>query len=228
MQISIINGSPRSKGATATILKECQRYLQEQYQADVDYIDLASTEMRFCKGCIACYRTGQCIIKDDGVEALANKVKAANGLIIGTPTHGSNVSSLLKNFMDRGHFIVEQGLKDKPGFSLVTYEIADGQEVLKVVEKFLLVAGAGRRGKLLVKLDFNLDPFANNNLKTKLYGQLDKFVEAIVEKHPKDTFERIFNDWIVVNLIWKPIFLRQPKKYSGILKSWREKGILAD
>jgi multimeric flavodoxin WrbA len=228
MRISIINGSPRSMGATATLLKECQRYLQERYQTDVEYIDLASAEMRFCTGCMACYRTGQCTIKDDGVEALADKVKAADGLIIGTPTHGSNVSALLKNFMDRGHFIVEQGLRNKQGFSLVTYEIADGQEVLKAVEKFLLVSGASRRGKLLVKLDFNTNPFANHRLQAKLHQQLDKFMAAMLEKRPKSIYEQLFNDWIVVNIIWKPIFLRQPRKYSGILKSWREKGILGD
>jgi len=228
MQISIVNGSPRKKGATAAILKECQRYLDEHYGASVDYIDLSSFEMRFCEGCIACYRTGRCIIEDDGIEALADRVKAADGIMIGTPTYGSNVSGLLKNFMDRGHFIVEQALRNKYGFSLVTYEIADGQEAMKVVEKFLLVSGASRLGKLLVKLDFNAHPFTNGKLKAKLHSQLDRFMAAILEKRPKYTFERLFNDLVLVNMIWKPVFLRQPRKYGGILNSWREKGILTN
>jgi multimeric flavodoxin WrbA len=225
MRISIINGSARTKGATAALLKESQHYLSDRYQATVDYLDLASLDMQFCTGCLICYRTGRCQIETDEVEALAAKVKTADGLVIGTPTYSSNVSGRLKNFMDRGHFIVEQALRDKPGFTLVTYEIANGQAVANIVEQFLLVAGASRRGKLLVKLDFNTDPLADRRLKTKLHRRLDKFVAAVIEQRPKTAFERLFNDWLVVNMIWKPIFLKQPQKYGGVLKLWREKGV---
>jgi len=104
MVITVVNGSPRSNGATATILKEAQRYLAEKDGVQVQYVDLSKLEMRFCKGCLACYRTGKCAIADDEVEAIANKVKASDGIIIGSPTYGSNVSGLLKNFLDRAHF----------------------------------------------------------------------------------------------------------------------------
>ncbi len=225
MRISLINGSARTKGATAAVLQESQRYLAEHYQAAVDYVALASLAMQFCTGCLACYRTGRCQISTDEVEAVAAQVKAADGVIIGTPTYGSNVSGRLKNFMDRGHFIVEQALRDKPAFTLVTYEIANGAATADIVEQFLLVSGASRRGRLLVKLDFNADPFADARLKPKLHRRLDRFAAAVRERRPKTVFERLFNDWLVVNVIWKPIFLRQPRKYGGVLRLWREKGV---
>src|SRR5512143_1689965 len=103
MIITIVNGSPRSSGATATIPKEAQHYLAEKDGAQVQYIDLSKLDIKFCKGCLACYRTGKCSVTDDEVEAIANKVKASDGIIIGSPTYGSNISGLLKNFLDRGH-----------------------------------------------------------------------------------------------------------------------------
>jgi multimeric flavodoxin WrbA len=226
MKISIINASPRPRGATATILREIQAYLSEKYHADILYVDLGQVDMQFCRGCLACYRTGTCVITDDEVEELATQVKASDGIVIGSPTYGSNISGMLKNWMDRGHFIVEQSLRGKWGFSVVTCEIADGGEALKVLKKFFLVSGAGRRGEFLVKVPFNGEPLAKPEVRKRLHQQLDSFAAAINKQKPKSLYERIFNDWIVVQLIWKPIFVRQPDKYAGILRLWKEKQIV--
>ncbi len=226
MIVSIINGSPRSNGATATILKEIEGYLSDTYGVEVFYVDLAKSDMQFCKGCLSCYRTGECVIADDGIEEIAAKVKASDGIVIGSPTYESNVSGLLKTFMDRGHFVLEQSLRGKHGFAVATYEIADGHQVAKIIQKFFLVSGASRRGKFSVKLDFNTDPFSNPKAKKRLHGKLDRFYRAMARRGSKSLFERIFNDLIVVHVVWKPIFLKQPKKYAGILNVWRQKQII--
>lgn len=226
MIVSIINGSPRSNGATATILKEIKNYLSEEYGVDVFYVDLAKSDMQFCKGCISCYRTGKCVITDDGIEEISAKVKESDGIVIGSPTYESNVSGHLKTFMDRGHFVLEQSLLSKYGFAVATEEIADGNQVIKIIKKFFLVSGASRRGQFLVKLDFNTDPFSNPRTRKRLHRKLDRFYQAMVQKRNKSLFERIFNDLIVVQVIWKPIFRRHPKKYAGILNMWKEKQII--
>lgn len=225
MKISIVNGSPREKGATGKLLREAQTYLESKENISVQRFDLAKLEMKFCKGCIACYKTGTCIIKDDGIEEIAQTLKNSDGVILGSPTYGSNVSGYMKNFMDRGHFIVEQGLYNKYGFSLATYEIADGGQTLKTLQKFFLVSGASRRGKLLVKVDFNKDPLTNSSIKNKLHRKLDLFTNAIIRKQKRTLFERLFNDTIVVNTIWKPHFLAHPKQYAGAMKLYEERNI---
>ena len=226
MMIAIVNGRPRLNGATATLLKEAQRYLAEKHGAQVLYVDLSKLDMRFCRGCLACYRTGRCAITGDEVEAIADQIKSADGIIIGSPTYGSNVSGLLKNFMDRGHFIVEQSLRGKYGFAVATEEIADGNQVIGILRKFFLVSGAARSGQCLVKLDFNADPFSDPKTKQRLHKRLTQFFQIIERRKGKSLFERIFTDWLVVQMIWKPVFLRQPKKYAGVLDLWRQKQIV--
>lgn len=225
MQISIINGSPRQNGATGTILKEAEDYLKKQYDANIEYIDLSKIEMKFCKGCIVCYQTGECMIKEDGIEEISAKIKKSNGVIIGSPTYGSNVSGLLKNFMDRGHFILEQSLRNTYGFTVTTHELAEGKKTQEIIEKFFLVSGASRRGKMLIKLGFNTDPFTDTKLKNELHRKLDKFAGAITQRKSKSIYERIFN-WIQLKVIMKPHFLKHSPKYAGVLKIWKEKGII--
>lgn len=182
MKVCIINGSPRLKGSTTKILKYIKTYLQQKEEVEIDYVDLSNYKITLCKGCIRCYKTGKCVITDDEVEDLADKVKNSDAVIIGSPTYGSDISSYLKAFFDRGHFLVEQSLTGKYGFSIVTYEIAEGNQALSRLKKFFLVAGASRQGNLLVKIDFNTEPFEKKNLNLKIERKIEKFYKAIKNK----------------------------------------------
>lgn len=220
-KIGIVNGSPRSNGATARLLQEVGRYLAQAHGAQIEYVDLARTDMRFCRGCISCYRTATCCL-DDGLEAVVARLKQCDGVVIGSPTHGSNVSALLKNFLDRGHFLLERSLTGKCGFCVVTEEIADGASVQKALEKFFLVAGARRSGRFLLKLDFGADPLAGSATTARLHAKLDRFAREVAERKGPGLFERVMG-FILVRVLWRPVMLRKPEKYAGILKAWEER-----
>lgn len=226
MKIAIVNGSPRNNGGTAKILKNIKTFLEKKNDVEIKYFDLSEYSITLCKGCIQCYKTGVCIITDDNIENIARQVKESDAVIIGSPTYGSAISSHLKAFMDRGHFIVEQSLAGKYCFSVATYEIAEGKKALEQIKKFFLVSGASRKGDLLVKLGYGVDPLENSKLQRKIEKRVEKFYQAVRKKVPKSIFERIFMDFIVINLIWKPKFLREQVKYGGILKVWAEKKII--
>lgn len=226
MKISIINGSPRKNGATSKILKYMKTYL-EQKGVETHYVDLSDYDIVLCKGCISCYRTGECVIKEDGIEALADQVKNSDAVIIGSPTYGSDISSYLKAFIDRGHFIVEQSLTHKYGFSVATYEIAEGGQALKRLKKFFLVSGASRLGGLLVKTGFNQDPFLNPRLKSKINSRLEKLYRAVKERKKKTLWEYVFTNVILIPVIWKPKFIKSGNKYDGVLRIWKSKGIIS-
>ena len=140
----------------------------------VRHYDLSAMRIEYCKGCELCYRTGECCIKTDECEAVANKIKESDGIVIGSPTHGSNISACLKNFMDRGHFIVEQALYGKKCFSLATYEIADGRSALKVLNKFFRVSGGSLAGAFLARVDFNHNPLADQRTLVRLSKQVSQ------------------------------------------------------
>ena len=53
---------------------------------EVEHISLKGKKIGFCIGCLACQKTQQCVIKDDGVE-IAEKVKNADTLVFATPIY---------------------------------------------------------------------------------------------------------------------------------------------
>ena len=102
MRVLIINGSSRIKGATSTMLHMIGRDLKSS-GIDVDFYDLSEIDMSHCIGCCSCYKTGHCCIDDDA-EKLSELISEADGVVLGTPTYASNVSGLMKDLIDRGHF----------------------------------------------------------------------------------------------------------------------------
>ena len=224
MKISIVNGSPRKNGATAKVLKEVCNLLKNHEDVQIEYYDLSALNARFCLGCEVCYATGQCVIKNDGIEKVVESIKECDGIIFGTPTHGSNVSALLKNFMDRGHFIVEQSLYNKKCMSVSTYEIADGISALKVVNNFFRVSGGHVAAKVLVKTGFNTNPI-NPKVSSKIERETNKLYNSIIRNRKKSLYEYIFNDLIVVNLIWSPHFKKHYLQYKGVIEKYVKAGI---
>lgn len=227
MIVSIVNGSPRSDGATAKVLKAAGVYLAQKPEVEVRYLDLGRESFEFCQGCQRCYRTGRCAIQRDRLELAADTVKGSHGIIMGSPTYGSNITAQLKNFLDRGHFILEQSLRGRYGLSVSTYEIADGRQVNRVLNKFFLVAGAVRCGSVSIKTDFNADPMASPVHGRRLERQLDRFYRAIERRARRSLFEWLFTDHLLVRLIWKPFFLKRRDKYAGVLEQWRTRKLYA-
>lgn len=226
MEIAIVNGSTRKDGSTAEILKKISEVLSKKVDLKVNYYDLVDYQIEYCTGCRVCYRTGECTITTDEIEELSKKIKRADGIVMGSSTFGSYVTGRLKSFWDRSHFIVEQSLYNKYGFSVVTYEIAEGNKALNAIKKFFLVSGAIRGGSLLKKLNFNEDPFDDEKFILELEKKTDEFYKIVKRRKRRSLFEFIFTKLILIPLIWKPKFLKRKDEYKGVLEIWRDKGII--
>jgi hypothetical protein len=50
-------------------------------------------------------------------------------------------------------------------------------------------------------------------------------IAAIAGRKKRRLFERVVG-WLLVHVIWMPVFLRDPTKYAGILGQWERKGLL--
>lgn len=145
MHIVTINGSPRKNGATAGILHTLEQELSAQGAA-VDFLDISDLNIAPCKGCMSCYQTGVCCIKDDG-DKITEQISRADGLIIGTPTYASNISGQLKILIDRGHFVIEQLLHGKHAVSVATGVNYGNRDACKVLDRLFLYSGACLSGK---------------------------------------------------------------------------------
>ena len=102
-KIVAINCSPRTAWNTATLVREAARGAENQ-GAEVTVIDLYKLE-KFT-GCVSCFgcklpdNLGKCVCKD-GLYAVLEEIRNADGLIIGTPNYLGDVSAGFRALYER-------------------------------------------------------------------------------------------------------------------------------
>jgi len=115
-KIIAINASPRTTWNTATLVREAARGA-ENAGAEVEVIDLYKLE-KFT-GCISCFgcklapNQGKCIYRD-GLHPVLEKIRQADGLILGTPNYLSDISAACRALYER---LVFQHITYKKEFS---------------------------------------------------------------------------------------------------------------
>ena len=219
MKIAIINGSPRTDGFTASILLGMEEQLKI-LGAEVDYYNLSSLTMSQCKGCCACYSTGHCHIDDDA-EKLSRALSRADGLVLGSPTYASNVSGYMKTFIDRGHFVIEQLLKDKYCVVVATGENYGNKDTAKVLKKLVLYSGGHLTKSLAVNAAFN----GYDKDRTALFGRkaAGRLYKAITAKKKYPVQAIVHGIVFSVGII--PLVRKKGNQYKGVTEKWKELGI---
>ncbi|HWP98804.1 MAG TPA: flavodoxin family protein [Syntrophomonadaceae bacterium] len=99
MRIVVLNGSPSKNGTVVKLLKEVISGIEKQ--VIIDWVDVYALNMRSCIGCMKCRSNEKCALPADDAHTIGEKIRNAEGLIIGTPTHWGNMSSPLKLLLDR-------------------------------------------------------------------------------------------------------------------------------
>lgn len=67
---------------------------------EYELIHLKDYTIKSCRNCKFCHKAFVCVQKDD-IHALHQKLVEADVIVFGSPTHFSNVTGIMKNFMDR-------------------------------------------------------------------------------------------------------------------------------
>lgn len=115
MKILAINGSHRAGKSTAALLEAA---LEEARSAgaETELVELSQCNIEFCIGCNKCLSSKTCTIDDD-MTGLFDKLRAADGIILGSPDYFSNATARMVNFIDRTRSLhmVENQLKGKVG-----------------------------------------------------------------------------------------------------------------
>jgi len=137
-----ISGSPRTSSNTA-ILVETALKAAEKEGAVTEYIDLSYHEIKTCEHCCECSQTGKCKLNDE-LNKIVETMKAADGIIFGSPNHHASVATPLKNLLDRtGRFMQLEG---KVGVSIVVgrrsgIDLALSQLIFFMLVKEMIVPG---------------------------------------------------------------------------------------
>jgi multimeric flavodoxin WrbA len=104
MKVIAINGSPRKKWNTATLLEKALEGAASR-EADTELVHLYDLNYQGCISCFACKTIdgpsyGRCAIKD-GLTPLLEKIAGVDAMILGSPIYFGTVTGEMRSFMER-------------------------------------------------------------------------------------------------------------------------------
>jgi multimeric flavodoxin WrbA len=143
MKILAINGSPRPHGNTAsmleTVLSRCKAagFETELYQA-------GGKPVRGCLACERCFDVPGHCVTNDWVQEVYGKMKAADAVIIGSPTYFADLTPEIKALIDRaGYLSMSDGgaMKRKVGAAVSAVRRAGAIHTLDSIQHFFLIQG---------------------------------------------------------------------------------------
>ena len=94
-------GKPAPDGNTETLLDSFLDGARAA-GASVEKVALVDLDYTPCRGCNACHKTGECIVKDEA-PALYDRILAADCVAIASPIYSMGITAQLKGFIDRAH-----------------------------------------------------------------------------------------------------------------------------
>lgn len=139
MKVVLINGSPRAKGNTYLALEEVAKVLE----ADGIQAEIISIGTKAVQGCIACNKCREhlrrCIFQDELYNKMLEKVKEADGLVIGSPTYYAGPNGSLCALLDRLFHSAADELSYKPGASVAVCRRGGASACLDRLNKYFLI-----------------------------------------------------------------------------------------
>lgn len=112
MKVLAISGSARQDGKTAILINEVFKELQEA-GIETELVQFAGKVIEPCRACFACAQTGSCLFKKDGFVEIFDKMKQADGILLGSPSYSADVSANMKAFIERSAVVLDM----RPGMS---------------------------------------------------------------------------------------------------------------
>jgi multimeric flavodoxin WrbA len=85
VKVMLLSGSPKPAGNTMQLMQECAKVI-EGSGVETEIISFAGMKIESCTGCRSCAEKGKCAL-DDGLNEIVDKIRAAEGLIVGTPVY---------------------------------------------------------------------------------------------------------------------------------------------
>lgn len=112
MKVLIINGSPRSKGNSASIVEQ----LYKKFSDGGDTVELMNpnqVNFKGCQGCLSCRKNNTlCVVKDELGDMLGRFLDF-DFFVIVTPNYYGLITGQLKMFLDRWYCFKDANRKTK-------------------------------------------------------------------------------------------------------------------
>ncbi|WP_315072229.1 flavodoxin family protein [uncultured Clostridium sp.] len=140
MKVVAFNGSPKKEGNTFHGIQIVAEELKKE-GIEVEVIHVGNKVIRGCLACNGCVKNQneRCVI-DDEVNEWIQKMKEADGIILGSPVHYSAIGGTMKSFLDRAFYVtsVNKGmLRHKVGAAVVAVRRAGGVPTFEQLNNYI-------------------------------------------------------------------------------------------
>ncbi|MCB2294989.1 flavodoxin family protein [Clostridium algoriphilum] len=141
MKVVAFNGSPNKEGNTYHAIKMVMNELEKE-GIETEIIHVGNKSIR---GCIACYQCAKnkdekCVLPGDEVNEWIQKMKEADGIILGSPVHYASMGGTMKSFLDRAFFVAGNNggiLRHKVGASVVAVRRTGGMPTFNQLNNYI-------------------------------------------------------------------------------------------
>ena len=143
MNVVAFNGSARKDGNTALLIKHVFEGLQRE-GIETELVQLSGQAIRGCTACYQCFsrKDKRCAVTNDIVNSCIEKMLAADGIIIGSPTYFAAITPEAKALMDRSGMVSRANgdmFKRKAGAAVVAVRRAGAIHVFDTINHFFTI-----------------------------------------------------------------------------------------
>ena len=138
-KVLLINGSPHVHGCTAAALAEVEKNFQTE-GLETELIQVGAKSIRGCIACGRCGELGRCVF-EDAVNETAPKLRAADGIVIGSPVYYGSPNGTLLSFLDRLFYSTPFSKHMKVGAAVVSCRRGGNTASFDVLNKYFTISG---------------------------------------------------------------------------------------
>jgi multimeric flavodoxin WrbA len=143
MKVVAFNGSARKDGNTAILLNTVLEELKRE-GIETELVQLSGKSLQGCIACFKCFenKDGRCAVKKDEMNVYIEKMQEADGILLGSPTYFSDVSTNMKALIERCGMVARANddmFRRKVGAGVVAVRRAGAAHVFSSLNFFFLI-----------------------------------------------------------------------------------------
>ena len=143
MNVIAFSGSARKGGNTAILIREVLAELEKE-GITTELVELSGKKINGCTACMKCFdnKDQRCSVKDDIINDCIEKMLAADGIIIGSPTYFADLSPQTKALIGRTGMVARANsnmFRRKAGAAVVAARRAGAIHVFDSINHFFTI-----------------------------------------------------------------------------------------
>ncbi len=140
MKVLAINGSARRDGNTAIMINKVFEELNAA-EIETELVQLGGSVIQPCRACWACGGKGNCVHSADNFRGVFEKMKQADGIILGSPVYCANISANMQALLERAAVVADMNsglMKHKVGAAVAAARRGGALNTIDAMNHFFL------------------------------------------------------------------------------------------